>query len=312
MYNLRYHIASLVSVFIALAIGLVLGGLVVDTGAFNEQSDALIKGLHEEFNKLHEENSALAGQNKQLEDLSAGFVDAWTADRLAGQTVIVVTNAGRSSGLDAVAKAVQSAGGNVATITLLKPQFGLASDDDVLRSQVTSLAADQARPAESIAATLVAEWLASSSERLLTEQLVDLGVISVTGLGSGAGEEGGEGGAGGAGEVAGAGGAAAAEGRRTDIAGLVNIAAPEKQADPVGFLLAEAARDGQVVAVGAQTSGNNTKVASGSAERKLAAVDTLGTEVGRYTLVALLTGADQNYYGTLSGAKSLYPPVVLK
>ena len=90
VYNIRYHIASLLSVFIALAIGLVLGGLVVNTGTFDEQSNALIKSLREEFDKIHEENALLAEQNKQLEALSAGFVDTWAADRLAGQTVYIM------------------------------------------------------------------------------------------------------------------------------------------------------------------------------------------------------------------------------
>ena len=35
MYNLRYHIASLAGVFLALALGLILGGLVVSQARWN-------------------------------------------------------------------------------------------------------------------------------------------------------------------------------------------------------------------------------------------------------------------------------------
>ena len=43
MYNIRYHIASLVAVFLALALGLVLGGLVVQQGTFSKQQKALVE-----------------------------------------------------------------------------------------------------------------------------------------------------------------------------------------------------------------------------------------------------------------------------
>ena len=48
MYNVRYHIASLVSVFLALALGLVLGGLIVDKTPATSQS-SLVTGLKQEF-----------------------------------------------------------------------------------------------------------------------------------------------------------------------------------------------------------------------------------------------------------------------
>ena len=59
MYNLRYHIASLVAVFLALAIGIVLGGLVVRQGVFDTQQRALVSSLQSEFNSIKKQNTAL-------------------------------------------------------------------------------------------------------------------------------------------------------------------------------------------------------------------------------------------------------------
>ena len=39
MYNLRYHIASLVAVFLALAVGLLLGTVVVERGELDRAAD---------------------------------------------------------------------------------------------------------------------------------------------------------------------------------------------------------------------------------------------------------------------------------
>jgi hypothetical protein len=59
--------------------------------------------------------------------------------------------------------------------------------------------------------------------------------------------------------------------------------------------------------LGAQTTSRDTGVARASAAAGLSAFDTLGTDVGRYTLVALLTGATPGYYGTGEGTAALFP-----
>ena len=59
MYNLRYHIASLVAVFLALSVGLVLGSIVVERGTLDEQREALVTSLQQEFTELNAENKLL-------------------------------------------------------------------------------------------------------------------------------------------------------------------------------------------------------------------------------------------------------------
>lgn len=280
MYNLRYHIASLVSVFFALALGLILGGLIVQQGTFDGQSSALLEGLRDDFAKLREDNSTLEATNEHLGALTTNFVDSWSAGRLTERTIVVVVNAGRQEGLAPAREAIEGAAGAVATVTLLEPGLGL--EDEELRSVVTSLADDPDQPLESICAQLAAEWLAPDGERPVTTALVDAGIITVTGLEDG-----------------------------TAASGLVTIAAPEGTADAAGIALAQAADDAETVAIGAQTTEVDTGVAAAAADADLAAFDTLGTEVGRYTLVALLSGAESGYFGTASSAEALFPPVAL-
>ena len=59
MYNLRYHIASLVAVFLALAIGLILGTVVGERGTLDKQQTTLVTSLQKDFTLLRTENADL-------------------------------------------------------------------------------------------------------------------------------------------------------------------------------------------------------------------------------------------------------------
>lgn len=275
MYNLRYHIASLVGVFLALALGLVLGGLVVERGTVERQQGAMVEGLQAEYKTLRAENRELSEQNQLMTAYAALITDGWSAGRLTGRTFIVLTNTGREAGVTDVAKAIESAGGAIATVTMLRPELGL--DDEDTRAMVASLAADAANPLESIAASLVAEWTGPRKDRPLTEALIEADVLSVEGLEPGA-----------------------------MAAGLVDVARNDGAADAAGIALAKAFSSvGPSVA--GQPVSDDTGVAAAARSAGVSAFDTLGTDVGRYTLVALMTGASPGYYGTAAGADGLFP-----
>jgi len=280
MYNLRYHIASLVSVFLALALGLVLGGLIVEQSGMDAQPEALIESLRKEFSTLRTENADLSAENDQLLALSTDFVDAWSADRLADRTVVMIANAGRESGPSSAKEAIESGGGKVALVTIRTAGLGL--NDEATRAEITSLAPDPERPLESISEGLAAEWFQPSEERPLTAALVDAGVIAVAGL-------------------------------EPDVvaSGVLDLAAQEGKPDPAALQIASAAQEIGVTAVGGQTSEVDTGVAAAAAERGMSGFDTLGSIVGRYSLVALFSGAERGYFGTAPGADALYPPITL-
>ncbi|HSK47972.1 MAG TPA: copper transporter [Coriobacteriia bacterium] len=280
MYNLRYHIASLVSVFLALALGLVLGGLIVQRGTFATQSTALVEGLRNEFSDLREDNRTLTTQNENLDAFSGDFVDAWSQDRLTGRTFLIVGNGGRTEGIAAARGAIEGAGGSAAVVTILSPGLGL--DDAETRAEVTSLAPDAAMPLESIAAALAAEWFGPGGDRTLTNALTEAGIISVSDLPE-----------------------------ATQAAGLVDLAAVEGEPDDAGLQLAIAAKEALTPSVAAQTPVIDTGVAAAAAGEDVAAFDTLGTEIGRYTLVTLLGEPSTGYYGTAQAADALFPPIVI-
>jgi hypothetical protein len=280
MYNLRYHIASLVAVFLALAIGLVLGGLVVRQGVFDQQQRALVSSLQSEFNRIKKQNTSLKSSLALENAYATQMTDTWTAGRLDGRTVVIVTSGASSEGADAAAKAVKSAGGNAAIATMAKPGFGL-SQSVVASAAASALGSATVTPTtEEVARQLAAEWSGASTAHTLTDALVATGQLKLSGLSA-----------------------------STVATMAVDTAAFDHNPDPAALELAQAYGAAGMFALGAEAVDGNTGVAAAAAARKLSAFDTLGTNAGRYTLVALLTGAQQGYYSDTARGVSLFPVV---
>lgn len=276
MFNIRYHIASLVGVFLALALGLMLGGLVVQQGTVERQQSALVDGLRKEFAQIREDNQSLTEENEALGGFAGQMTDVWAAERLDGQTVLVVAAAGQEEDVRAVTRAVEGAGGSVAVGTILEP--GLALETTDVRSALASAGMDPVE-LESVAASLAAELGFALQERPLVKTLGEAGVLRVEGLSAG-----------------------------TATAGLVDLAAFEGEADSAGIALALAFdRIGSAVAVSPGDADSDlARVADAS---DLAAIDHMDTPLGRYSLVALLTGAPKGYYGTGERASARFPAI---
>lgn len=280
MFNLRYHIASLAAVFLALALGLVLGGLVVRQGVFDQQQKALVASLQSEFNSLKRQNASLKSSLALENAYATQMTDAWIANRLAGRTVVIVTSGAPSEGADAAAKAVKSAGGTAAVATLAKPGFGL-SQSEVASAAASALGSATVTPnAEEVAKQLVAEWSGASTAHTMTDALVETGQLRLSGLSA-----------------------------STVATMAIATAAFDRNPDPAALALAQAYGAAGMYALGAEAIDSNTGVAAAAAARKLSAFDTLGTNAGRFTLVALLTGAQQGYYSGSARGVSLFPVV---
>ena len=278
MYNIKYHIASLVAVFLALALGLVLGGLVVRQGGFDKQQSAIVSGLQKDFNSIKKQNRTLKSDLTLEKSYSEQMTDAWIAGRLSGRSVLVITSTAKGVGGDAAIAAVKGAGGNAAVVTMSKPQFGLA--DKNVAAAIRSVVGSSTDLATTVASTLASEWSQPDVPRPLTDALQETGVITITGLSASM---------------------AATQ--------LVDVAAFDKKPDPLALDIAQAYAAAGRFALGAQAPSPNTGVAAAAAARKLSAFDTLGTNPGRFTLVALLTGGEQGTYSVDSNATAQYPPI---
>ncbi len=138
MISLRSHAISLAAVFLALAVGVVLG-----SGLF---ADTVLSGLRNDKAELRTEIETLTDEKNELnEKLSAaGEFDALMAprmlrDTLRGTSVMMFRTPDAADGdVEAVNRMVAQGGGRVAGTIILTPQFVDANSSEKLLSVVNS------------------------------------------------------------------------------------------------------------------------------------------------------------------------------
>lgn len=138
MISLRQHAISLAAVFIALAVGVVLGSGVL--------SDTLLSGLRNEKQDLQTQITALTDQRNALNEKLSAASDFDTQmsgrmirDALAGKSVVIFrTPDADNDDVEAVTRIVGQSGGNVTGTIALTQEFVDANSAEKLRSVVNS------------------------------------------------------------------------------------------------------------------------------------------------------------------------------
>jgi hypothetical protein len=279
MYNFRYHIASLVAVFLALSIGLLLGTVVVERGTLNAQRTTLVDSLQKEYTTLRTDNTQLKSELDTDRAFLADAAPMLVANRLAGRTVMVLTNAGRADAAASVADAVTKAGGTAVTATFRDVGFGLK--DKSIAAKVAALlaldaSADLTAP---VADTLSREFTdVAGTQAPLTDLLVSLGELTI--------------------------GNADNAGTPTMVVAAGSF---DDKPDAAEIAIAAAAKTHGQVGVGAETTKHATGVAAAAADAGLASVDDVDLPVGQVSLVWVLLGRADGRYGVTRGADAAYP-----
>lgn len=137
MFDMRYHIASLVAVFLALTVGLLLGSLLVDSGVLTRSQTVLMKSIKSDVGSVLQKNRLLEKQNRQLKDFQAQVWLAAVKGRLADQKIVVLSlSASQDDIYENLSKALNQAGAKSAHIKLDTSKINFAD-----QAQVSSLAA---------------------------------------------------------------------------------------------------------------------------------------------------------------------------
>ncbi|MFN8089311.1 MAG: copper transporter [Mycobacterium sp.] len=138
MISLRHHAISLAAVFLALAVGIVLGSGVL--------SDTLLSGLRTEKQDLQTQITTLTDQRNALnEKLSAAsefdtqMASRMVRDALSKKSVVIFRTPDAESGdVDALARVIGDAGGTITGTVSLTQEFVEANSAEKLRSVVNS------------------------------------------------------------------------------------------------------------------------------------------------------------------------------
>lgn len=137
MISLRYHIVSIAAVFLALAVGVVLGSTAL--------SDALLSGVSDKKDELagklsdtQDQNTALRAKLERADSFAAGVGPSAVRGKLAKRTVAIVSTADASdAAAKRVAGLVKDAGGKVTSRTQLTKAFSDPNRADQLGDVVT-------------------------------------------------------------------------------------------------------------------------------------------------------------------------------
>lgn len=136
MINFRFHLISLVAVFLALGVGVAMGASFVDRAtvdSLRDRVDALDEGYRRRGDEVQALTSQLESSDAQAAAL-AGEGSAALAGQLADQPVVLLTTDGVPGDVLDATRTSLAAGGAVESGTIrLQPTLDLA-DEDVLRS----------------------------------------------------------------------------------------------------------------------------------------------------------------------------------
>ncbi len=307
MYSFKYHLLTICGVFLALAIGLLLGAAIGGSGLLNTTTTELVEALSQRFTNLDTQNTELSLENEQYSALSASFVDQWDDEQLTGQDVLIISGSD-SSQLDIaqeIANNIIAAGGRAVQLQVNMESFGL-NDEQVLASLQEVLPEVDGRDyADVICDALFSEWTSNiqegstfdggrvSSSQIsaedidaypVTSTLVQAGVLTFVNSSS----------------------IPDSINSIVDVMVYASVSDEEDQseddavtylADPIGVQIAQLFSDMGYPALLTQTEDASSSLMEEASSRGLAGLSSCEGTMGRYSLISLLSSGEKEVYG---------------
>ncbi|GAA0288557.1 copper transporter [Kineococcus aurantiacus] len=319
MIDFRYHVVSLVSVFLALAVGIVLGAGPLNEGISTGITDQ-VRQLTTEKNQLRTERDQALTTVDQQDAWAEAVAPALVARQLGGRGVAVVELPGAdSSQVDATVSALEAAGAQVsAQVTVQERWIDTSAAATAERQEAASSLAAQLPTTPAADATPEDLLAAELARALVTTELaqsteLDQGAQTVLTTLSDAGLV----------EVQGDGGPAVARGTLALVVGGApdtDTTDAQQEATTTTWNAVAAALDaasaGAVVAGPAESTADGGVVAALRADddvtRDVSSVDDLDSPIGRVNVVLALRqqlSGGVGQYGTADSATAVSPPL---
>jgi hypothetical protein len=131
MINFRFHVVSLIAIFLALALGVVIGAGVIDRGVVDALNTRLDK-VEDRSNRLQSENNALTDRNDQMGAMIGAMQPFAVSGRLLGDDIGTVAVRGVDGDrISSLATAVQQADATATGTLWLEDKWALPDDDSV-------------------------------------------------------------------------------------------------------------------------------------------------------------------------------------
>lgn len=121
MFDFRYHALSIVAVFLALLVGLLLGVAVGDRGLVSSAETSLRGSLRGEIRDAQAQRDELRRELAQRNEFERAAYGPLTAGRLSGQRVGIVALGSLHNGtVQAVRNALQGTGGELVSVSVIR------------------------------------------------------------------------------------------------------------------------------------------------------------------------------------------------
>jgi hypothetical protein len=311
--DFRYHLVSIIAVFLALALGLVVGAAALQP---KETQALLALSSHEKttINSLEQKNGLLNRQNSADQSFAQAASGLLLGNLLDGQRVVLVTAPGADgTTISGVTAAARQAGAKVTGQVSLEPQFfdtsgGTESSLDALARQLAppgvAVGGDAANPehGQQAAASVIAAALVTKDSPAVSAAVTQSSAIL-----NGFGQQGFL-------QVSANGGAASPQAATLAVV-VIPATPPGSESGPVNQGLVAVAQALQGASSGAVLAGSLAgsgpgsaidAIASGNISASLTTVDNADLETGQIVvaqaLAELLAGSKPAQYGVASNA----------
>jgi hypothetical protein len=193
MINFRFHIVSLIAVFLALALGIVMGATVVNRAIVDRLNDR-IDTVEKNANARKAESDQLRSEVGQLQSYIDNSKDFAVTGRLNGVTVVTVATRGVDD--DAVKDTVQlaqQAGAQDVGVLWLEEKLSLGDNEAVRElGEIVGRPGENAKPTRDAAWTALATRLAAGGTAPGTSDVLNAldngGFVSFEAVGNQAGD----------------------------------------------------------------------------------------------------------------------------
>ena len=169
MIDFRYHVVSIVAIFLALTVGLVIGASILSKGV----ADSLRSDLSQRNDQINNQQNQIKQLETQIDQQNkyiSATADALVSDRLIGQCVALVQLPGADDGAySAVRSMVQKqAGASICSDTTINAALTAASSQD----QLTALVKEHTPTGEKLTGPIADQASELIAEALTTYETV--------------------------------------------------------------------------------------------------------------------------------------------
>lgn len=280
MFDMRYHIASLVAVFLALTVGLLLGSLIVDKGILANQQEGMLKSIQVDIEKINEQNNLLRQKLDQLERFQSQALPIAVKDRLLDKQVVIATFSPEQNKLqDEIERGMELGGAETFSLRIDTEKLDFSNEELVTQLGATF------NETEAVGGSFerrfwdrFASEIAGVESPVLTDELVGSGLVSF-------------------------------DTSAIPVKNIVIVAATKKQARNRDMLFLEAiAQEEEIRVVGVEQTTTKPSRVSAYKLRKVSTVDNVDEVAGIISLSYLLSNPEVNaHYGVKSTAGKFMP-----